>query len=208
MKDRARGRETHRACTGGRFCQASHLGDILGRRVLVPDCSVAHDLKAKCAVRKLRTEIDRVFSITDPVEVLLEALPLTPGHAFGECRPRNVLDAFHDIHQRLFLALRTRREADTTIAHDHRGHAIAERRVERVVPSDLPVVVRVHVDPSRGNDRAIGLDDLGIGCVDSSADPDDDVARDGEVARDGRCAGPVDERAPTNKNVDFARCVL
>ena len=52
-----------------------------------------------------------------------------------------------------------RREADAAVAHHQRRHAVPARRRQHRVPGDLPVVVRVHVDPA-GRDQEILRVDL------------------------------------------------
>ena len=79
-----------------------------------------------------------------------EGLP-APGHALGQRRAGDVLDAFHQLDQPSSWPGPNGREADAAVAHDERRDAMAGRRVERVVPGDLAVVVGVDVDEAGGD---------------------------------------------------------
>ena len=99
----------------------------------------------------------------------------------------------------VLLAWRARREAHAAVTHHERGHAVAERRVELVVPGDLAVVVRVDVDPARRDHRALGVDRAVA--VEPAADRGDPVAVDADVA--GEPCGPraVDDRAAPDHQI-------
>jgi hypothetical protein len=59
-----------------------------------------------------------------------------------------------------------RGEADTAVAEDDRGDAVGGRRLETIVPRDLPVVVGVEVEEPGGDDRPVGVDLLAGSFVD------------------------------------------
>ena len=65
------------------------------------------------------------------------------------------------------------------------------------VPDDLAVVVRVDVDPARGDDEPVGVDLPGAASADA-ADLGDHAAVDGDVGGDRRRPRAVDDRAPSD----------
>ena len=48
-------------------------------------------------------------------------------------------------------------EADATVPHHCRGDAVVDRRTHHGIPGGLAVVVGVHVDPTGGDERPVGL---------------------------------------------------
>ena len=70
----------------------------------------------------------------------------------------DVLDALHQLDQPVVPVGAHRREPHAAVAHDGRRDAVPRRRREQRVPRDLAVVVRVHVDPTRGDEQAVGVD--------------------------------------------------
>ena len=96
------------------------------------------------------------------------------------------------------------REAHAAIAeHDGRG-AVPGGRSQNGIPGGLAIIVRVHVDPARGDQPAVGLD-LALARTGLAADLDDLVAGEGDVAGEGRCAGAIDDGAAAND--DVVHCV-
>ena len=74
-----------------------------------------------------------------------------------------------------------RREADAAIAeHDGRG-AVPGGRRQHGIPGGLAVIVRVHIDPARRDQPAVGVH-LALAGPGLAADLDDAVAVDGDVA--------------------------
>ena len=151
----ARCREAQRArleCGAG---QPTHLGHVLGRRVVV--AALAHHVKAHGHVRDLSADVHRVGRV-DAVEVLGERLP-APGDAVVERGAGDVLDALHELHEPVLGAGADRREPDAAVAHDDGGHAVPTRWRDVLVPTDLAVVVGVDVDEAGGEQVALGVDD-------------------------------------------------
>ena len=131
----------------------------------------------------------------DVVHVVGERLPLAPLHALVQRGAGDVLDALHQLDQRLLAARAHRREADAAVAHHDRGRTVAGRRIHHVVPADLAVVVGVHVDPAGRDDRAVGVDGLVRGVGDRAADRDDHAVAHADVAGRRRRTRPVDDRS-------------
>ena len=192
VEDRARGGEAHRAGGDGLGDQPAHLGDVVGGGVLVAHAALSHHLEAQRPVGQLRRDVERVATRPEEVEVLREALPRAPRDPLREGTARDVLHPFHQLDQRRLLARRARSEAHAAVAHDERGDPVAERRVELIVPRRLPVVVRVHVDPARRHDGAVGVDRAVA--LETAADGGDAPVVDRDVAGDAVGPGAVHDR--------------
>ena len=123
-----------------------------------------------------------------------------PVQARGQHRVGNLLDAFHQIHQRAAVLLLHRREADAAIAEHHRGDAVPARRRQQRIPHRLAVIMGVHVDPARRDHQARGVD-LALAGALLAADRGDAAAGDRHVARERRLAGAVDDGAAANDDV-------
>ena len=124
---------------------------------LVPRPALAHDVGPHRAVGDLGSDVDGESAALQGVEVLGEALPL-PLDAFGESGAGDVLDALHEADEPVVAVRTGRREADAAIAGDDGGHPVPRAGGEDLVPRRLAVVVGVDVDPSRGDQRAVGVD--------------------------------------------------
>ena len=68
---------------------------------------------------------------------------------------RNVLNAFHQINQILLAALGHRCKSHATVAHHDRANAMARRWVHLTIPSHLPIIMRMNIDPGRSHNCAI-----------------------------------------------------
>ena len=138
---------------------AGHLGDLVGRGVLVVVGPLAHHVVAQRTVGDVARDVGGVAAAVEHVEVLGEGLPLAPRHAVGEGGAGDVLDAFHHVDELTSWSVgRTGREADAAVAEHDGGDAVGGRRLERVVPRDLAVVVRVQVEEAGRDERAVGVD--------------------------------------------------
>ena len=179
--------------------QAAHLGDVVRRRRFAPHRPVAHDVDAQRQVRRLRRNIDGVRPTLQCIHEFGKGLPL-PGQACGEDGIGNLLDAFHQVHQRAAMMFLHRGEADTAIAEHDRGDAMPARRREQRIPHRLAVIVRVHVDPAGRDQKPCGVD-LPPGGTELAADRGDPVAFDGHITRECRFAGAVDDGAAANNDV-------
>src|SRR5262249_40858750 len=93
--------------------------DVVGPRRLEANGAVAHDPDAQWVVRDLRGDVDRTRPALQRVEEIGKGLPL-PGQAIGEDDARDLLDAFHQLHQRRAMLRPYRSKADPAIA-EHRG---------------------------------------------------------------------------------------
>ncbi len=71
-----------------------------------------------------------------------------------------------------------------------------------MLPGDLAVVVGVDVDEAGRDDAALGVDLLGAARGDAPADRRDPPAGNGDVGFEGRAAGPVDDEAAANDQIE------
>src|SRR4029077_11559365 len=115
-----------------------------------------HRVSAHGTMRDLGAEIDCQVTLLDGVEVLRKALPL-PGDALRQSGTRDVLDALHQFDQPLLTTGTHRREPDAAVAADDGRDAMQAGRLQRLVPADLTVVVRVDVDEAGCHDPAGGV---------------------------------------------------
>src|SRR5215475_2521488 len=150
-------------------------------------------------MRDLRGDIDRARPALQRIEKIGEALPL-PGQSIVEHDAGDLLDAFHQLHQRPAMLRANGSEADAAIAEHRGGDAVPARRPEQRVPHRLPVVMRVHVDPAGRHQQPGGVDLAPSGTL-LASDSRDTLSRDCHVA--GKCcaAGTIDNGTAANDDV-------
>ena len=165
--------------------------------------AITHHVAAQCRVRDLRGDVDRVLAPSHDVEVVGEALP-TPRDAFVERGAGDVLDALHQFDEPLVTVGTNRREAHAAVAHDDGRDAVPGRRSDQRIPGDLPVVVRVDVDPPRRDEEAGGVDLVGTP-LGHLAHRHDSPFIDGDVGHARCVAGTVDHRAASDHHVSHAK---
>ena len=183
--------------------QPRHLGDIFGGGGLVGEGAIAHYEDAEWRVGDLEGDVHGVPARLDLGEIVAEAPP-RPVEPLVEDDAGDVLDALHHLDQ-LGPELRPRgRESDAAIARHHRRDAVGERRVERVVPHHLPVVMGVDFDEAGGHDLAGGVDRLVRIDVDPLVDGDDMTVFHAHVRAPWCGASPIDEHAITNEDIEHA----
>ncbi len=196
----ARGGKTDRTSAQGLLDNAGHAPDLGFGGVAVTALGPQH-VVANSPVGDHRGDVEGVLAARQVVEILRIGLPGAPGHAFVEGRAGDVLDALHQFDQ---LALTSRRhgsEADAAVAHDDGADAVAGRGVHFLVPGDLAVVVGVNVDPGRGDDGAVRVDDLPGQLGDVVAHGDDHPILHRHVAGERLAAGAVEDRPAANDGV-------
>ena len=127
----------------------------------------------------LAAHIDGEFLPSDDVEVFGVTLP-APRDSLRESGAGNVLNTFHQPDQPVFLPGPHRREPDTAVTGDNRGHPVATGRLQQGIPADLAVVVGVDVDKSGRDDLSGCVDGLGgvAGSVHDGATGDFEVEHD------------------------------
>ena len=135
----------------------AHGGDVVGARRLVARPALAHYVGPHRAVGDLRPDVDGEAAPRQNVEVLGEALPL-PRDAFGQRRAGDVLDAFHQADEPVMAVGARRCEADAAVPGDDGRHPVPRTGGEDLVPGGLAVVVRMDVDPTGRDQRAVGVD--------------------------------------------------
>ena len=181
VEDRARGGEAHRAGGDGLGDEPAHLGDVVGGGVLVAHAALAHHLEAQRAVGELGGDVERVAPRRRGSRGTPGSSPTRP-----TARPRaRALPGMSSTPSISSISVACSpgghgAKPDAAVAHDERGDPVAERRVELVVPGRLPVVVRVHVDPARRHDGAVGVD--GAVALEAAADGGDAPVVDRDVA--------------------------
>ena len=175
-------------------------GDLVGRGVEVLVRPLAHHVVAERAVRDVAGDVGGVAAAVEHVEVVGEGLPLAPRHPVGERGAGDVLDAFHHVDELLVVGRAHGREADAAVAEHDRRDAVGGRRLERVVPGDLAVVVGVEVEEAGRDEGAVGVDLAAGGLVDL-ADGDDAAVADADVAGERVGAGAVDDRSAADHGV-------
>ncbi len=147
-------------------------------------------------MRDLGCEIDVRLARFQQIEIFREGLP-APGYAFGHHHLWNILDALHQLDRQMALRFANGGEADATIAHDHRGHAMVGRGGKAAFPGDLTVIMGVHIDKARGDDHAGGVD-LFLGAALDCANRGDSIADDADIAGKGRGSGAIHDGAATD----------
>ena len=124
-----------------------------------------------------------------------------PGHVLAGERRRQLLDEAEEVGDVGLHIGAHRRDAQTTVPHDHRRHAVGRQRVEGGIPEHLEVVVGVAVDQPGGDEGSGGIDDLFAVGVEVGAHLDDATVADPDIAAMRRCAGAVHDRAAADEEV-------
>ena len=137
--------------------ELAHQGQVLGGGGLAVDAALAHHVHAQRRVRQEGGDVDVALTAVERVEELRERLP-RPRQPVDHDDAGDVLDAGHQVDQRLVVVGPARREADAAVAH-HRGRdAVRRRRRHAVRPDGLTVVVGVQVDEPGGDEQAGRVD--------------------------------------------------
>ena len=179
---------------------AAHGRKVLGGGVLMAQRPLAHHVVAHRTVRHLGAHIQGVGAAGKIVDVLRETLPVAPFNAFVQGGAGDVFHPFHQLHQALLAARRTGCEADAAIAHHNAGDAVAKRGIQGVIPTHLPVVMSVHVDPPRRGVGAVRVDGL-LGLPIHCADGGDAPVLNGDVAVVGLLAAAIHNSGVLDKGV-------
>ena len=153
----------------------------------MPKRSLAHDVVPNGAVRDLGADIKGVRSSAEIINVLRECFPTAPLNSFVEGSTRNVLNALHELDHALLASWRAGGETDPAISHDDTGYTVAERWVHDIIPTDLAVIMGVHVDPSWRGVSPFSVNGL-LGLTRNSADLRDHTIFDGKIAGLGPAA--------------------
>ena len=149
--------------------------------------SLAHDVVPNGAVGDLGADIKGVFSSAEIINVLRECLPTAPLNPFVEGSAWNIFDALHELDHALLASWRAGGETDPAISHDDTGYTVAERWVHHIIPTDLAVIMGVHVDPSWRGVSPFSVNGL-LGLTRNGADLRDHAIFDGKIAGLGRAA--------------------
>ena len=157
----------------------------------MPKRSLAHDVVPNGAVRDLGADIKGVRSSAEIINVLRECLPAAPLNSFVECSARNIFNAFHKLDHALLASWRAGGETNSAIPHDDTGHTVAERWVHDIIPTDLAVIMGVHVDPSGCSVSPFSVNGF-LGLTGDGTDLCDHSIFDGKVADLGRATQSID----------------
>ena len=149
----------------------------------------------------LRADIDRESARGDIIHVLREALPSPPFDPLIERGSGDVLHPLHQLDQFLFLPGTHRCKADAAIAHNHGGDAVVRGGREFIVPADLTVIMRVDVDPARGDDVSLGIDLAARRAGNLRGHLGDHPVLERHVANERLAARAIDDPAATNDHV-------
>ena len=101
----------------------------------------------------LRAHIYGELAVVQHIQILGECLP-PPSDAFREGCAGDVFHAFHETDEPVFLAGPHRGEADPAVAHHDSSHAVLRRRLKKIVPSHLPVIMSMDIHEARCHDHA------------------------------------------------------
>jgi hypothetical protein len=183
--------------------QGAHLLQLGSRRHLDGGRVFAEHRVANRGVLRQHRDVRLGFLALEHVEVLREALEV-PARAGEQRVDVHALHHREVAQQRLAQRRRTRRDAEAAVAHHRGGDAERHRGRERRVPGDLRVVVRVHVDDSRHQREAAGVDGASRRLV---AFPDDrDVAVPyPDVSRERFTTAAVVNAGIANQDVEHRR---
>src|SRR5690606_5686174 len=141
------------------------------------------------------------------IHIFGEAFPV-PLDAFGKRCAWNVFNAFHETEQPFALFGLARRKADAAVTHDGRGHAMKGGGLEIGIPSDLTVIMRMHIDEAGRHDLALRIDFLTAG-TGNLADSGDGAPVYGDIRLDGFAARAVINGAAPDNDVMLAHgCFL
>ena len=200
MDERARGAETHGTCTQGAAQLSRHGADVVRRgHAVFGGAPFAHGVDPQCAVRHLCTHVHGKGFACHGVEVLRKGFPL-PLHALGQGGAGDVFNTFHQTNEPLMAVGFDGRKPHAAVAYYHCGHAMPTGRREVGVPGDLAVVVGVHVHPTWGDERAVGVD-FALARAGLAAHLRDERAIDGDVTYAAWRTTAVNEGAISNDDV-------
>src|SRR5204862_5208207 len=115
--------ESQSACAYPFGRDAAHLCDLFGCRGLAVSTALTHHEQPDGAVTHLGGEVDVVWTPFEGVEVLRDAPPV-PRQTFVQRGAGDVFDTLHQLDQLPMVGRPHRREADPTVAHDDRRHAV------------------------------------------------------------------------------------
>ncbi len=196
-------------CTGFQALpdDGGHARHVLGAGLLVVGTALPHDIGAHCAMGHLGAHVDRAGKLLDGVQVLGETFP-SPLDTLVQCGARNILHVLDHRDQpvmRLIAGL-AGCETDTAVAHDQGSDAMVGRRAAQWIPGGLPVHVRVHVHPTRGEELALGIYFLLSRALDI-AHGSYPAPLHRQTALESRPAGAVDYRGIADHQVVHIDCL-
>src|ERR1700719_856466 len=107
----------------------------------------------------MRNEHPNVDIVRAPLhrgEIVRNALPVPGAPLFGD-GAGNVLDALHQLDERLTILRPAGRKPDAAVADDDGRDAMIGRRCDSIRPDQLAVIMGVDIDKTRGDQQPLGL---------------------------------------------------
>ena len=130
---------------------SGHARHVLGAGRFVVGAALPHDIGAHRTVRHLGAHVDSPWKFLDSIQVLGKTFPV-PAHTLVQRGPGNILHVLDHGDKTVvsLIAGFAGRETDTAVAHDQGRDAMVGSRAAQRIPGGLPVHVRVHIHPARG----------------------------------------------------------
>src|SRR5690606_35960546 len=144
-------------------------------------------------------DVQRHGLTVERVHVFGKRFPV-PFDALGQHRSGNIFNAFHHSYKPLPAILFNGRKANATVPHDGGRDAVPGRGAEIRITGSLPIVVRVYVDPTWGNQATIGIDLSPPGPC-SSTRLDDSALVDRHIPAERRLPRNIYYGTPTNHKI-------
>ena len=154
-------------------------------------------------MRELSRDID-VEPPTGEVIEIIRKTPPVPRQAFGQDRKRDVLHPFHQMDEPVMVFRAAGGEADPAIAHHRCGHAMQRRGLKPLIPGRLPVIVGVHIDETRCDQKPAGVEFLRARAFDF-ADGDNMAIPNRDITLEGGGARPVHDRSAADHAIILRR---
>ena len=181
--------------------QARHLRDVLGRGRLVGSSTFPHHIRSQCAVCEKGRHIESPRRGIECIQVFGEGLPL-PLHPRAQGIARDIFHAFHQTNEPVAAGWLGGREAHPAVSHHRRRYTVPQGLREIRIPTDLPVVVRMDVNPARRDDETIGIEGA-RGSPGRLADGSNTTILDGDVGALGFKPTAVHHRSAANQDIEL-----
>ena len=202
MRNGARCRKAK--CAGGQaFCrQPRHFRALFRCGHRMGFGRFAHDMHAQGRMRDHGGDIHVIGPRIQRVHVFGEAFPI-PRQAFGQHNFRQILNAFHQLHQHIAPFGPARRKTNTAIAKQRGGHAIDRRRKQPAAPGGLRIIMRVDIHKAGRHDQPLGVNLLRRAGRDF-ANLENAAIANGDIGFIRGRASAIHQRAATNDQACFA----
>ena len=153
-------------------------------------------------MRHLSADIDRTGLAFQRIQELWKAFPV-PFQAFRQHDAWDILNAFHQVDQRVVVLGLTRGEADAAIAEKHGCHAMPGGRRQHRVPGGLTVIMGVNINPTWRYKQTFRIN-FALAGANFTTNLNELVAVNGNVAKEALCARSINDRATANDDIMHA----